>query len=703
MHDFQQLYDAAPAPKLDDLGLEELYGVLNIPLTLKMGRSDINEKIKNRIITLLQVDSENEPHIPSYELYGCMELWFYKDAIFNKSYYTPYYNALDQLRYMFGNEISRFIPFAEKDLWTEALTLLKGYMSLNKRDNGSFTRGKDKEKERVRAVKRLMKLGAKVNFDNNELNLTHIDPILRRISDNMESIGGVQCIEYILSKLAYNEQFCRFIMPYFGSAMGMKKATPALPFTYIFNLAFNKVLRPGRKEVDKCIGETIRLATDICTALYNVQSYNIWEDVFAVSKEFEKSFERWVLWDSLYNIAQASPLFVQKWMDFLLTEFAHRGVTLVSPYTLDDYKKMMEYMMPRMKPKTFTRLSKSTIFNECEVEYKSASAILKDIVCSAPNPGYLHPNDYEKVTAPDYPAFELPNGDVMLYPAPMGVMGWYEVLMTQLRTRTNDAKKVDREAGFLMEAFLRRLLKERGIDTIAGKYHVGNIEGESDVIIQSEKEIFLLELKKKNLTRKSREGFLYQILLDFAGAIFNPQVQAFKTESMLVKAGRLTFEDNGKTALLELKDRRICRISVSLNDFGPIHQQYILENVLKAFCYFVFSVNEEEVKAMNLETPKVKIIMEGYKDLKKKQDQLETYLRILIDKVPNYQRHLFFNSGFLSLEQFYFIVSLSANPNKVIEKLDDLRFLSFGTGDIWHEMAIRLAAENGSTDSLYVV
>ena len=96
---------------------------------------------------------------------------------------------------------------------------------------------------------------------------------------------------------------------------------------------------------------------------------------------------------------------------------------------------------------------------------------------------------------------------------------------------------------------------------------------------------------------------------------------------------------------------------------------------------------------MNLETPKVKIIMEGYKDLKKKQDQLEKYLRILIDKVSDYQRHLFFNSGFLSLEQLYFIVSLSANSDKVIAKLNDLRFLSFGTGDIWREMTIRLAAE----------
>lgn len=690
MHEFPQLYDAARAPKVDGLDIDELYSTLNLPIELSRGRYDIDNKIKTRIISLLQVDSEEAEHIPSDEFYGLMELWFYKDAIYNRHDFTTYYNALDQLKYMFGSEITRFIPFAKKEQWIEALTLLKGYMALNKRSEDSFTSGKNKQKERVRAVKRLMKLGAKVNFDNDELNITNIEPILRKISNNIESIGGVRCVEYLLSKLEYNTQFSRFIMPYFGSSMGFREAKPAVPFAYIFNIAFNKVNCPGRKKIPACIGETVRLATDLCAALYDAQSYSIWEDVYIVSKRFEKSFERWVLWDSLYNISQASPLFVQKWMEFLLSELGHRGVELTSLYTLHDYKMMMEYLMHKVEAKVFTRLSQCVILKECGVEQERALAILKDITSQAPNPGYLHPNDYEKVTALDYPAFKIPNGDIMLYPASLGAMGWYEVLMTQLRARIDDAKKVDREVGFLMEMFLRRLLSEHGVNTIAGKYHVGKVEGESDAIIQGEKEIFLLELKKKNLTRKSREGFLYQILLDLAGAVFNPQVQAFKTEAMLVKNKKLTFEDCENSSLLELNDRRICRISVSLNDFGPIHQQYILENIMRIFCNYIFSVNQDEIKALNLEEEKVNIIMEGYKSLKKKQNQLETYLKILIEQVPDYQRMLFFNFGFLSLEQLFYVVSLSQGLNDVIEKLDNLRFLSFGTGDIWREMAIRL-------------
>ena len=141
---------------------------------------------------------------------------------------------------------------------------------------------------------------------------------------------------------------------------------------------------------------------------------------------------------------------------------------------------------------------------------------------------------------------------------------------------------------------------------------------------------------------------------------------------MLVKNKKLTFEDCENSSLLELNDRRICRISVSLNDFGPIHQQYILENIMRIFCNYIFSVNQDEIKALNLEEEKVNIIMEGYKSLKKKQNQLETYLKILIEQVPDYQRMLFFNFGFLSLEQLFYVVSLSQGLNDVIEKSKEL-------------------------------
>lgn len=689
MRIFQELYDTAPEMKLSGLGLEEQYHMLGIASHLSRSKSEVSETIKKRILDLLKVESEEEDHVPSYELYGIKETWFYKDAIYNREDYTTYYRALDQLQYMYGSELKRFVPFTERVRWVEAMTLLKVYMDLNKRDAGSFVKGREKEKDRVSAVKRLMKLGAKVNFTDDGMRISNIEPILRKIGDNIEAMGGVRCIEYILSRIEYDSQFQRFIVPSPGGSMGIKRVKPAVPIGYIVNMAYNKVCFPGRKDVRTCIGETVRLTIDICTALYSAQSYIIWEDVFIEQRKFEKAFEKWISQDSLYNIPQSSPVFVREWMEFLLKTLESRGMSISTPYTLQDYRKVMLYMMSLAETKTFRRLPKSVLLDECGVKPDVASAILNDVVCCVLNPGYTRPLDFMKVTAPYYPAFRLPNGDVMLYPASLGAMGWYEVLMSRLRVYMGDSKRVDREAGKALELFLRKVLKDHGIDSVAGRYRSDGIEGECDAIVQSKKTICLLELKKKNLTRKSREGYVYQMLLDFACAVFNPQVQAFRTEAVLVRDGTINLVDNRKTVVVDYKKRRVLRMSVSLNDFGPIHEQYILDNIIRTFCAFTFSVDRDEIAETEPDDDKVSSVISGYEELAKKQKQLEQYLGILMEKIPNYELGLFFGSSFYSMEQLYYLISESYGVEDFIAKLDDRRMLVIGDGNFWCEEKLR--------------
>ena len=696
MKNFQQLYDEAVEMPLKDVPMEALYERLEIPAHLNMTIRDASTTIKNRIRDLLLVGSNQEKHIPSYELYGLKTEWYYRDAIFDRNDYSVYYKAIDQLQYMYGAELRRFIPFAEETSWLRALSLLKGYMNLNPRSDNELTRGKNKEKDRVQAVKHMMKLGARVSFENGEMQITHVEPILRTISANIEAVGGVNCIEYILSKLTYSPHISRFLMPYYGSSLGMTKARPAIPLAYIINLAFNKVRSHGRTKIEKLVGDTIRLATDLCTAVYSAQSYSVWEDVFMEQKQFEKSFERWISQDSLYNIPQTSPAFVRDWVESLILELERQGIHMVYPYTLQDYLHMMQFLMPLSGNKTFRRLSESAILNGCGLEHDTALAILEDVTCRMPNPGYQHPLDFERVTALDYPAFRLPNRDIMLYPASLGAMGWYEVLMTQLRARTANPKRIDIEAGKALESFLRMIMSRHEISSIGGTYCVGNINGECDAIVQGEQTICLMELKKKNLTRKSREGYLYQLLMDFAGAVFYPQVQACRTEALLVQEGRLTLDDGGCAVSVAYNGRRINRISVSLNDFGPIHQQYVLDNVMKTFCNFVFSVNRDEIAAYEKDPGKIASVMAGYEELQKKQNQFEQYLQILVGIVPNYQRLLFFNSGFYSMEQLYYIISLSKGEADFIAKLGSLGSVSSGTGDFWREAELRWGVNEGT-------
>lgn len=693
--EFIEIYDSAPDLAIGEKDLDEQYKVLGIESHLSRSPKEVHDTIKKRIVDLLRADEKAEEYIPSYEIYGKKEVWFYKDAIYNRNDFTNYYIALEQLQHMYGNELRKFVPFKERDRWVEAMTLLKAYMKWNKLSGGSFSRGKEKEKDRVSAIKRLMRLGARVSFAGDDMQISNVEPILRQISDNIEAMGGVKCIEFMLSRIEYDSRFHRFLMPSIGGSLGVERKKPAVPIGYIFNIAFNKIHSPGRKDVRTCIGETVRMATDICTALYSVQSYNLWEDVYIEQRKFEKAFDKWISQDTLYNVPQASPIFVLDWMEFLLTELEKNGEQMSSEYTLGDYRKVMEYLMSMSETKTFCRLSQSAIVNECCVKRDAVLAVLDDIACNALNPGYQHPLDYEKVNAPDYPAFRLPNGDVLLYPASLGAMGWYEVLMSRLRICAGESKRIEHEAGICLEQFLRKVLREHGISSVAGKYHAEGIEGECDAIIQSERKICLLELKKKNLTRRSREGYVYQMLLDFAGAVFNPQVQAFRTEAVLVRDGALRLAERGMKHIVEYKNRRILRMSVSLNDFGPIHEQYILDNVIKTFCSFIFSVNRAEIEAMEPNPDKVLSVVKGYEELAKKQRQLEQYLGILIEKIPDYTRGLFFSSSFFNMEQLYYMASECHGEEDFLSKLDESRMLIIGDGNFWHGEKARREMKRG--------
>ena len=151
MKNFLQLYDKAIEMLLKEISLEELYAKLEIPAKLNMSIRDASTTIKKRIMDLLSVEAEQKEYIPSYELYGLKTEWFYRDAIYNRNDYTTYYKALDQLQYMYGSEIKRFIPFTEETKWLQAMTLLKGYMDLNPRSESAWTRGRDKENDRVHA------------------------------------------------------------------------------------------------------------------------------------------------------------------------------------------------------------------------------------------------------------------------------------------------------------------------------------------------------------------------------------------------------------------------------------------------------------------------------------------------------------------------------------------------------------------------
>lgn len=133
-------------------------------------------------------------------------------------------------------------------------------------------------------------------------------------------------------------------------------------------------------------------------------------------------------------------------------------------------------------------------------------------------------------------------------------------------------------------------------------YGLGNQgAGECDLVFEDEENIILVECKAKALTRGAMTGIQGDALLDFAGGLFASQAQALRHERILRSVGAINFR-NGER--LELRNRRITRLTVTLLDHGALQDRWMLTNSYNALLSAQFTwdsgyAKKEQVKKFN--------------------------------------------------------------------------------------------------------
>ena len=122
--------------------------------------------------------------------------------------------------------------------------------------------------------------------------------------------------------------------------------------------------------------------------------------------------------------------------------------------------------------------------------------------------------------------------------------------------------------------------------------------GECDFVFEDEENIILVECKAKALTRGAMTGMQGDALLDFAGGLFASQAQALRHERILRSAGSIHFRDETR---LELRNRRITRLTVTLLDHGSLQDRWMLRNVYNALLSVEFTCDPGYTKKGQVE------------------------------------------------------------------------------------------------------
>ena len=618
------------------------------------------------------------------------------NKLLNGLYYHKIINAdyraqlaidiLETLNYFIGSSIKKFNEF-NNTLWEKAISLLKGYNEYKKdRDKGLFP---NKAIQRAEAAVKMRNLGAVVYVKNNEICFDNIKSVFKFMAARIENMGGIWFIEALLSTISFDKDSGRFILPKSSNRADIQTLPDInIPFNYMLNSGLNKISSVGYCEFQnkKYFDDTLKYFQTICFALLTVQSYSIWEDILYKDKSPLEYLKDLVFRESVFDLHQCSSRFAIK-----LFEFINKSEkTNLYGKKINDIINFLEWILSKAIQGKFKQVNlnelKKRKFTNLSIEkiLESTSMNSYDF-----NQGFESPLDYEHVNYWNYPLIKTDEKNYLILPKPIAARCCIEALLSFLRNIDNN---FDGKIGTIMEEFLKYEFLKKGIKVEGGYYNVfinndngvkEEISGECDGIIETKKNIFLFEMKKKSLVRASRSGSEFNILTDLGGSLLDSQIQTLRTEYLLSKTDLNLTSKNSNYILKQ--NARVCeRITITLFPFGDLQDRVLVEKILEILSNNKFKyLVDDETKLSGEQLKKFKEDKKKLEKLSNKQDLLVHYVKLLNVKRP------FFNSWFLDLEKILWILKNVKNLNDFSEKLLQTKYVVIGTHDFFLENKAR--------------
>lgn len=255
---------------------------------------------------------------------------------------------------------------------------------------------------------------------------------------------------------------------------------------------------------------------------------------------------------------------------------------------------------------------------------------------------------------------------------------YFEALATPLRQEFKlKEKDLDRILGLEVEKFLQRKLSTKDITFASGDYRFNGVKGECDLLIETQKAIILIEVKKKPLTRKSKSGRDIEILIDLSDSILYSQIQAGRTEIILRETGSITLEKNGNKNIISLNGRNVERVTLTQFDFGGFQDKSIIIQFFNALLTHSYHTHSPETR-----------IIDKFAALNRKQETWSEQYNKLCKLDKAFEHFPFFNCWFMNLPQMLEIINLATDNDSFYDTLTKTKSVTFNTLDWYYEFDI---------------
>ncbi|MDX0200942.1 hypothetical protein GOB99_15300 [Sinorhizobium meliloti] len=414
--------------------------------------------------------------------------------------------------------------------------------------------------------------------------------VTKQILEHLDIAGRHDAFKF-LEGLARHVHSYEFDQVLYGRDPSPRPRDASIPFGFLWQLAARASSATPTSAGDPNVPmhRAVELARDL-VALTGVESYGQFWGIAATAEKLEEWLGEATLHDHLFSVQQwtpfITPIFVRSFFGTDYDEDMRRKLG----WGVEDVAVAAEAVLAEVR-------SSPGLLPESKLEKRLpegvVSSLLRDMThqTPAPNAEYLTP-------------FSAPKADLMFRPfvaaaQPECVMirssstfgpACYEAVAAGLRKALSGAQ-VSKMTGDGLERTTGAILKLRGIrPTIEAKrYRAGTLDGECDLVLEDDKTIILIECKAKPITRAAMAGDPTDAVLAYLQGIVASQAQALQHQSVLEEGGSIVFEDS---TVLERKDRRIVRLSMTLFDYGSLQDRFIFSQLATALANSTFTVRD---------------------------------------------------------------------------------------------------------------
>ncbi|RFP10078.1 MULTISPECIES: hypothetical protein [unclassified Duganella] len=467
---------------------------------------------------------------------------------------------------------------------------------------------------------------------------------------------------------------------------GPQQNPPRLPIGLLLNYAAKYALpkRPLRKNQADW-KNLLNISIDFATA-YDVRPTSNLDSIHVDQRGMLPFLRRLAIYDAMFTLQQTRPTDIVRIICGLISGL--RKAKKFPAHLDPDVRELLQVIEAlqtvianRSGP---VRIESKDVAKVCTAIAESrVSELLQDVFAhpaETSNKNFTIPDEVPDDSLPrderagpnfgDRPLLTLQRDQYLLLDHSVNAPAMIEAVLTRLRQ-----VGLDGDIGYGIEGLLHDELTSKSFATQTGKYRAGGKTWECDVVLETDTQIFFIETKKKSLTRSARSGFDVALLVDITDSIVSATIQGLRHELQIKQNSfiELTQEDDS-IVRIELRDRKVECIAVTLPDYGSFQDRIVLHKILENGMKLSFSTEDRDLQ-------------KKLDKVNKKLDELRAITKDLYQQANQPERWKpYSHCWFLSVPQFLILLDDVSSPEDFANALNLIRNKSTGTNDFYFDL-----------------